>query len=146
MSRFSETTMEVVWNILLLWLWASHKLSSDDHVTVGGLTWKLVKLQKKLMGQSKEIKQNRTRAKNWDLVLRNFWVLWAKFCFWKEDLVLGSVSTHFLESYEATHLKSLYYKWSPALLVVNQSYIKMRNCFIILFLQLSGNFAFAFYL
>ena len=99
------------------------------------------------MGQSKETKQNWTRAKNWDLVLRNFWVLWAKFYFWKKDVVLGSVSTHFLESCEATHIKSLlYYKSSPVLLVVNQTYIKMRNCFIILFPQLSENFAFAFYL
>ena len=47
---------------------------------------------------------------------------------------------------EATHIQSLLNKKScPALLLVNQTYTKMLNCFIIFFLQLSKKFYFALY-
>ena len=47
---------------------------------------------------------------------------------------------------EETHIQSLLNKKSgPAILLVNQTYTKMLNCFIIFFLQLSEKFYFALY-
>ena len=49
--------------------------------------------RKKLTRENKEIKQNLTRARNFDLVLRDFWLVGPKFCFWKEDSALDCLLT-----------------------------------------------------
>ena len=41
-----------------------------------------------------QAKSDRTK-RLWYLLLHNFWLLWPKFYFWKEEWGLGSVSTHF---------------------------------------------------
>ena len=47
----------------------------------------------KYLEQSKEIKQNWTRAESFVTALRDFWLLLQKFYFWKKDWLLGSTST-----------------------------------------------------
>ena len=47
------------------------------------------------MEQSKEIKQNWTGAENFDNCFCVISDCYYKFCFWKEDLALGTIFTQF---------------------------------------------------
>ena len=79
----------------------------------------------KINGKSKEVKQNWTRPGLWDLVLRNFWLLWLKFYLWKGDWALSSVSTQLwdfpnLSSFpKILSLKSLNNSWGNSYIKYN---------------------------